>query len=121
VFCSRGEGSVALCAPDPQDDPAGYQTATASCLDLDMDAYADCDGPEDCGDGEYCTWGVNPGPARPQCVAGPELPDPIPAFCCFTCGSLPECVLCWSSDDCPDTFECRRDDPFDVGGCQPSD
>jgi hypothetical protein len=122
AFCEKAEGTVARCAPDPDEDPDGYHAAMAGCMDANSAQFSDCDGPEDCKSGEYCVYGAKPGQFGAQCTTESELPDPVTQFCCFTCDALPECTLCWSDEDCPEAQLCTPVDASGgVGGCRVAD
>ena len=117
VACSTAEGSHWTCAPHPDEDPSGYEAATSKCDSVIR--YNECDGPEDCPDGRYCanTSGNGDGPGS-RCLAEEDLPFPMP--CCYTCGALPECTLCWNDLDCPDSLRCfpNADAPGGIGDCR---
>ncbi len=116
VDCSVGERTRTVCAPDPNRDSAGYQAAVANCFGTTLN-YSDCDGPEDCSQGEYCV--IANGRVSGQCQTEPA---PNPAACCFTCDAPPVCTLCWIDNDCQMGFLCAPTNgtPNDVGGCQPA-
>jgi hypothetical protein len=123
VFCNTGEGTFPRCAPDPDVDPSGYDEAMAGCLPTGATGdYSDCDGPEDCGDSEYCAVGIDSEDFGSHCTPEAELPNPPPTRCCFSCGAPPECVLCWTDVDCPETYLCSPvEDPSGIGGCGVAD
>jgi len=114
--CTMAEITLGRCAPDPERDPNGYASATASCLGIGPN-YSDCDGPEDCGAGEYCV--VANATTLGRCQAAPA---PEPATCCFTCDAGPVCTFCWVDNDCPMGFLCQPASgaPNHVGGCRPA-
>jgi hypothetical protein len=117
VACYLGTITLGRCAPNPQQDPAGYQAATSGCVDADAN-YSDCDGPEDCSEGDYCVVAAGREGGRCQADAAPE-----PTSCCFSCDAPPVCTLCWIDNDCPMGFLCTPTDgaPNDVGGCRPAE
>ena len=119
VVCNHGETATALCAPDPDEDPSGYQAATAACTTVET-RYSDCDGPEDCANGEYCAYGGTAQTFGAKCQSEPA---PEPAFCCFTCDAMPVCTLCWNDTDCPVGYLCTPNlgSPNNVGGCRVAD
>jgi hypothetical protein len=93
--CRGPESILLICAAHPDTDPAGFAEATAECQN---DAQLnDCDGPEDCGADQYCV-------AFGNTRCSPEPPSRN--FCCFSCGAVPECVLCRSDEDCPGGASC---------------
>jgi hypothetical protein len=108
---------VERCAPDPDKDSAGYQTATADCIEVVR--YLECDGPEDCEAGEYCAI-LDRTVLSPHCVREEDLPDPLFADCCYVCDWF-MCTLCWSDADCPETQVCLEQVGAlrGVGGCRP--
>jgi hypothetical protein len=115
VTCRLGEVDyTSFCAPDPDKDPNGYETATEDCIEEPR--YSDCDGPEDCPQGKYCAYTTSN--FRAHCVTESDLPTV--STCCFTCDAAPICTLCWNDSDCPEALVCVQAPvaPRGVGGCR---
>jgi hypothetical protein len=114
--CAYCEGNY-LCVPDPEKDPEGYAAATAQCSTT-ATVLAECDGPEDCPEGEYCTVGVTK--VSLKCSPMPASPA---GECCLSCFAWPSCTLCQRDADCPSGEYCTErvdwPSPIPVYGCTP--
>lgn len=108
-YCRNDEPGY-LCAPRPDLDSAGFAGVTADCEGLTELQGRDCDGPEDCLPGEYCS------ATTARCS---ETPTVAPTNCCFYCNAPPYCDYCRVDSDCPAGAECNRGFALDhdLGAC----
>ncbi|HET7539623.1 MAG TPA: hypothetical protein VFK05_07120 [Polyangiaceae bacterium] len=117
MFC----GSDYFCAPDPQLDHAGHAAAVAHCPNADTlpegsFLVGQCDGPEDCANGEYCVAkrDIAHYPLLLLCSPAPGL-SPIDCSCLgcwYEKQGLHSCTLCRQDADCQPGDVC---DPGSVG------
>ena len=116
ALCAIGTSQSVVCAPEPANDPDGYAAATAACSLASV--LQQCDGPEDCAADEHCIVGKD-NTITAQCSADYAGDAPECRFAGLP--MHPNCTLCWSDADCPETQQCRfvTGLPNKVGGCLP--
>jgi hypothetical protein len=103
--CVLGAGVEYRCVPSQTRDPEGFGQGTADCDTATP--VIECDGPEDCFDGEYC---VSEGPTL--CAS-----EPLFGSCCLSCGAAPECTFCHVDEDCGEAGVCMPLAGEEIGGC----
>lgn len=119
IRCLSDPKTFVRCVHRPDLDEGEYRLDTDDCDSIHP--QAECDGPEDCADNEYCAYVSSE--VGPRCLTDSELPEPLLSTCCFTCDASPQCVLCWNDSDCPETLLCigPTGAPHGAGGCRVPD
>lgn len=102
VDCWQTSATNLICVPHPDHDPPGFLEATRECGR--SDGWVECDGAEDCAEGEYCTF-------EP---VDPSLPNYWETFrngqcrlrtmLCETSG----CARCNDDSDCLNGWRCTQ-------------
>jgi hypothetical protein len=115
IFCSVEGSTTRICVPNPSDDPAGFATATAACVQPLTKSFNECDGPEDCPKTRYCVAAEG----EAGFMRCRDEPSSAGGSCCFACGASTDCTLCRSAADCPDNVACEpaQSAPAGVMGC----
>ena len=97
VRCIAGEDSGFRCVPSQARDPDGFTSATVDCNTIDP--FTECDGPEDCREGEYCVLD-----GGTHCAN-----EPLFGSCCIYCDAPPQCTYCSDDEDCGELGVCMEE------------
>lgn len=108
VVCTAGETCVncdffgdafpLICAPDPRIDSAAYEAVVTDAGCFAVYPIYECDGPEDCRNGERCVYSDDAEYPGGACVPDTQA-----------CTMPSECVICHDDDDCPVPTTCAED------------
>jgi hypothetical protein len=93
----EGDAINPICTPHPDLDPQGFEVATSHCPGVNL--WFECDGAEDCPEGEYCTWERND--SSRSFSLGECAPTPV------VCNDEAGCTFCNDAADCPAGWVCR--------------